>query len=85
MANSQAVGFPFKRSINFAGAYNPRSGDNALPILETQLFGAAPSTAGYVKYWNGSVWTLKPVKYWTGSAWVQKPVKFWNGTAWVLA
>lgn len=43
------------------------------------------STAGYVKYWDGAAWTLKPVKYWNGSTWVQKPVKFWNGTSWVLA
>jgi len=42
-------------------------------------------TDGYVKYFTGSVWTLKPVKYWTGSAWVQKPVKYWNGSSWVLA
>lgn len=82
MANSQAVRHPFIKSINFTGAYNVLAGKSALPILESQLFG---DTAGYVKYWNGSVWSLKPVKYWTGSAWVQKPVKFWNGTTWVLA
>lgn len=49
------------------------------------LSGGAPSTAGYIKYWNGSAWDLKPIKYWTGSAWVQKPVKFWNGSTWTLA
>lgn len=42
------------------------------------------TTDGYLKYWTGSTWTLKPVKYWSGSAWVQKPVKYWNGSAWVL-
>lgn len=46
---------------------------------------ASGGTAGYIKYWNGSAWDLKPVKYWTGSAWVQKPVKFWNGSTWALA
>ena len=82
MANSQAVGFPFVRSINFAGTYNIGAGKGTLPILESQLFGA--STAGYVKHWTGTNWVLKPVKYWNGTAWIQKPVKFWNGSAWAL-
>lgn len=55
-------------------------------IARNEFFGVTVGgTEGYVKYWTGSAWTLKPVKYWTGSAWVQKPVKFWNGTAWTLA
>jgi hypothetical protein len=54
-------------------------------IARNEFFGSGTSTAGYIKYWTGSTWTLKPVKYWTGSAWVQKPVKFWNGSAWTLA
>jgi hypothetical protein len=56
-------------------------------IARNEFFGvAAPvGTDGYMKYWTGSAWSLKPVKVWTGSAWVQKPVKFWNGSSWVLA
>jgi hypothetical protein len=55
-------------------------------IAHNEFFGIpAGGTDGYVKYWTGSAWTLKPVKYWTGSAWVQKPVKYWNGSAWTLA
>ena len=49
------------------------------------ILSAGAGTAGYVKYWDGSAWTLKPLKYWNGSAWVQKPVKYWNGSAWTLA
>jgi len=61
--------------------------DPAGVIVDNEFFGvtAPVGTDGYIKYWTGSVWTLKPVKYWTGSAWVQKPVKFWNGTSWALA
>lgn len=44
-----------------------------------------PATAGYIKFWSGSAWVLKPVKVWSGSAWVQKPLKFWSGSAWTLA
>lgn len=55
-------------------------------IARNEFFGVqVTGTDGYVKYWTGSTWTLKPVKYWTGSAWVQKPVKYWNGSAWTLA
>lgn len=43
-----------------------------------------PSTDGYVKYWTGSQWSIKPVKYWSGSQWVQKPVKTWTGTVWQI-
>jgi hypothetical protein len=56
---------------------NPGGGFNV------SLFSA--TTAGYIKYYNGSTWELKPVKYWTGSAWVQKPLKRWDGSAWVIA
>jgi hypothetical protein len=55
-------------------------------IARTEFFGAATGgTAGYIKYWTGTAWDLKPVKYWTGSAWVQKPVKYWDGSTWTLA
>ena len=56
-------------------------------IARDEFFGVftPTGTEGYIKYYTGSAWTLKPVKYWTGSAWVQKPVKFWNGASWVLA
>lgn len=37
---------------------------------------------GYLKYWNGSLWLIKPVKYWNGTTWTQKPVKFWDGATW---
>ena len=61
--------------------------NNAGNLARNEFFGEPPigGTAGYMKYWTGSAWVLKPVKYWTGSAWVQKPVKFWNGSAWTLA
>lgn len=39
--------------------------------------GVAP-TFGYIKWWSGSAWILKPVKWWSGSAWVIKPLKFWT-------
>jgi hypothetical protein len=42
------------------------------------------SSAGYIKVWTGSEWTLKPVKVWTGSSWIEKPVKFWNGSSWTI-
>ena len=51
--------------------------------LTVNLTPSTPSTLGYLKYWNGSSWELKPVKYWNGSAWVQKPIKRWNGIEWV--
>lgn len=77
----------FLKSIDIGNALNTYGVQSkaALRIVEDEIFGSAtvPSTAGYMKYWNGSVWTLKPVKHWTGSAWVQKPVKFWNGSSWV--
>lgn len=58
----------------------------ASTIAIDEFFGVPiVGTAGYIKFYTGSVWTLKPVKVWTGSAWVQKPVKYWSGTAWVLA
>ena len=57
----------------------------ATTIASTEFFGVpATSVFGYIKYWTGSAWVVKPVKYWTGSAWVQKPLKYWNGTAWTL-
>lgn len=34
---AEAFGFPFKRTVNFTGAYGAQ-GDAALPILESQLF-----------------------------------------------
>ena len=58
---------------------------NASDIARTEFFGEGVTTAGYVKYWTGTTWVLKPVKYWNGSAWIQKPVKYWNGSAWLLA
>lgn len=58
---------------------NPGSGFNI------SLASGGVSTAGYIKYWNGSSWALKPVKYWNGSSWVQKPVKYWTGSVWSLA
>jgi hypothetical protein len=47
-----------------------------------QLLSGGVSTAGYIKYWDGSQWTKKPVKYWDGSQWTIKPVKYWNGSQW---
>jgi hypothetical protein len=57
----------------------------ASTILTNEFFGVAGGTvSGYIKYWTGTAWAVKPMKYWTGSAWVIKPVKYWNGTAWTL-
>lgn len=57
----------------------------ASTIAVDEFFGVASGTvSGYIKYWTGTAWAVKPIKYWTGSAWVQKPVKYWNGTAWTL-
>ena len=57
----------------------------ASTILTNEFFGIpAANVSGYIKYWTGSAWVVKPMKYWTGSAWVQKPVKYWNGSAWTL-
>ena len=58
----------------------------ASTIITNEFFGvpAGGNVFGYIKYWTGSAWVVKPVKYWTGSAWVQKPVKYWNGSAWTL-
>jgi hypothetical protein len=39
---------------------------------------------GYIKYWTGSEWQLKPMKYWNGTTWIQKPVRYWNGSYWLL-
>ena len=52
-----------------------------LPAAAEQL--SAPPTTGYVKYYTGSVWLLKPMKVYVGGAWVIKPVKFWDGSQWV--
>ncbi|MFN7318725.1 MAG: hypothetical protein ACK5S6_04355 [bacterium] len=54
-----------------------------LPGGAQQLSGPAPVSTGYVKYWTGSQWSIKPVKYWTGTQWTIKPVKHWTGSAWV--
>ena len=53
---------------------------NASIVAENEFFGVN----GYLKYWNGANWVLKPVKYWNGSTWVQKPVKYWTGSMWKL-
>ena len=42
--------------------------------------GVAPSK---LKYWNGSIWAIKPLKYWNGTTWLTKPIKVWNGISWV--
>ena len=44
---------------------------------------STPPTDGYVKYYTGSVWELKPMKLYIGGTWVTKPVKFWDGSQWV--
>jgi hypothetical protein len=44
---------------------------------------STPSTDGFVKYYDGSQWLLKPFKIYDGSTWVTKPVKFWDGSQWV--
>lgn len=82
MANSYSkIGSPFNSGDVIWLRQTPAS-----TVAVTEFFGApAGGTEGYIKYWNGSVWDLKPMKVWTGSAWVQKPVKFWNGSAWTLA
>ena len=59
------------------------------PLLPgaAELQSATPppaGTDGYVKYWTGTVWSIKPVKYWTGTQWVIKPVKHWTGTVWQI-
>jgi len=36
-----------------------------------------------IKYWTGSVWTLKPIKNWVASEWLQKLTKRWTGSAWL--
>jgi hypothetical protein len=58
----------------------------ATTIAVDEFFGipSGSSVFGYIKYWTGSTWAVKPIKYWTGSAWVQKPLKYWNGSAWTL-
>lgn len=74
------------------GGYEVSGGDTlwlgqspASTLARTEFFGApATSVFGYIKYWSGSAWVVKPVKYWNGSAWVIKPLKYWNGSAWTL-
>ena len=59
---------------------------NAGTIARNEFFGAPPTgTAGYIRYWDGTTWSLKPVRYWDGTSWVIKPVRYWDGTAWTLA
>lgn len=41
------------------------------------------SSAGDIKYWNGTAFVAKPAKVWNGTSFVAKPVKVWNGTAFV--
>lgn len=63
------------------------SSSNAAVVAAAEFFGEStpPTTVlGYIKYWTGAAWGVKPVKYWTGSAWLQKPLKYWNGSAWTL-
>lgn len=55
------------------------------PLLPASAEIQAAGATGYIKYWNGSSWVLKPVKYWNGSSWVIKPLKYWNGSSWVTA
>lgn len=57
---------------------------NPTNTFDVPLVDIAGTVQGYIKYWTGTAWAVKPVKYWTGSAWVQKPVKYWNGSAWTL-
>jgi hypothetical protein len=74
------TGSPFKGGSDIWMRQNP-----AGVIVDNEFFGVTSTgTAGYIKYWDSSAWTLKPVKVWTGSAWVQKPLKYWDGSAWTL-
>lgn len=69
---------PTKTAVDFAlVAYTPPT-----KTAVNFEFGTVVST-GYIKWYNGATWVLKPVKYWTGAAWVQKPLKHWTGSAWV--
>lgn len=55
-----------------------------LPAAAELLSTPTPTTDGYVKYYTGSVWVLKPMKVYIGGTWVTKPVKFWNGSQWLI-
>ena len=62
------------------------SSSNAAVVASAEFFGeAAPPTTviGYIKYWTGSTFSIKPVKYWNGTSWIQKPLTYWNGTSWL--
>ena len=54
-----------------------------LPAAADLLSSPGVDTTGYVKYFDGASWVLKPLKVYNGSQWVIKPVKFWNGSQWV--
>jgi hypothetical protein len=41
----KTFGFPFRRNLDFTGAYNVRFGKGALPVLESMLFGGPGLTA----------------------------------------
>lgn len=55
-----------------------------LPGSADLLAGTAPLYPGYVKFWNGAQWLIKPVKVWDGSQWAIKPAKVWNGSQWAI-
>jgi hypothetical protein len=83
MANSfRKAGSPFK-----GGDTTWLRSNLAGTITNTEFFGVStpPTTVfGYIKYWTGAAWGVKPVKYWNGTSWIQKPLKYWNGSAWTL-
>lgn len=52
-------------------------------IADNEFFGITSiDTSGYLKYWTGLDWVLKPVKFWDG-VWSQKPVRYWDGFFWL--
>lgn len=58
---AEAFGFPFRRTVNFTGAYSVR-GDDALPILESQLFegGLALTATNYTNASTFGAHTVTP-------------------------
>lgn len=53
------------------------------PLLPAAELLSGAATDGFVKYYDGANWVLKPMKIFIGGTWQTKPVKFWDGSQWV--
>jgi hypothetical protein len=57
--------------------------DNAGALLTAEFFEAPASTAGTLRYWNGSAWIAARLRRWNGTSWELTTLRLWDGANWV--